>query len=330
MKISIIINNYNYDKFLEEAVTSALNQTYANKEVIIVDDGSTDRSGEILDKYKNQVKVIRKANGGQASAFNTGFAASSGDLILFLDSDDRLYPQACAEAVAAWQPGSSRLQFNLNIIDAMGKLTGNAYSQIFLEGIMISGDYRRLIEEYRLICLPTSGNVFSRQVLEKVFPIDEQDWRLCADTPLIVATAYYGPVQSIMTPLGDYRMHNNGWFRSGNISAKDYFKQMDLRLRTEKFRGVDSKRRRYWMAKLAYEKLETGVNYWPTVWEGVQASKLESANMFERVVEMAWFPWVALLPKSISRKIFEHHLPIGKPHICPHNLAKAKREYKPF
>ncbi len=84
---SIIVNNYNYGRFLAEAIESALSQTYANTEVIVVDDGSTDNSRDIIASYKDQIIPVLKENGGQASAFNAGFQASSGEVIFFLDAD---------------------------------------------------------------------------------------------------------------------------------------------------------------------------------------------------------------------------------------------------
>lgn len=86
--VSILINNYNYGRFLKEAIDSALNQTYPHVEVIVVDDGSTDDSKSIIASYENRIQPILKENGGQASAFNAGFAASQGDIVCFLDADD--------------------------------------------------------------------------------------------------------------------------------------------------------------------------------------------------------------------------------------------------
>ena len=74
--VSILINNYNYGYFLGAAIESALSQTYQNIEIIVVDDGSTDNSREIIAHYGNHIIPILKENGGQASAFNAGFAAS--------------------------------------------------------------------------------------------------------------------------------------------------------------------------------------------------------------------------------------------------------------
>lgn len=91
IKFSIIIPVYNVEKYLNECVESVLNQTYKNIEIILVDDGSTDSSPKICDKYAekdNRIKVIHKENGGLSSARNAGIMAMTGDYVLFLDSDD--------------------------------------------------------------------------------------------------------------------------------------------------------------------------------------------------------------------------------------------------
>lgn len=97
--VSIIINNYNYGRFLGEAIESALNQTYPHLEVIVVDDGSTDNSPKIIAHYKDKIIPVLKENGGQASAFNAGFAATRGDIICLLDADDIALPEKVAEVV---------------------------------------------------------------------------------------------------------------------------------------------------------------------------------------------------------------------------------------
>jgi glycosyltransferase involved in cell wall biosynthesis len=99
MLASIVIGNYNYARFLSAAVESALSQTYRDVEVIVVDDGSTDESRSILHRYKDRVRIVLQENGGRAAVFNSGFRVSSGDIVLFLDSDDLLIPHAI-EAVA--------------------------------------------------------------------------------------------------------------------------------------------------------------------------------------------------------------------------------------
>lgn len=91
--ISVIIPVYNVEKYLSKCITSVQNQTYNNLEIILVDDGSTDNSGSICDRYKEldeRIKVIHKKNGGQGSARNVGLQYFKGTYVTFLDSDDSM------------------------------------------------------------------------------------------------------------------------------------------------------------------------------------------------------------------------------------------------
>lgn len=93
--ISVIIPIYKVEKYLVRCVESILNQTYKNLEIILVDDGSPDNCGEMCDNLAlqdNRIKVIHKQNGGLSDARNAGIAASSGELLTFIDSDDYIAP----------------------------------------------------------------------------------------------------------------------------------------------------------------------------------------------------------------------------------------------
>lgn len=90
-KVSIIVPVYNVEKYLEKCLNSLINQDYKNVEIILVDDGSTDTSGEICDKFEkidSRIKVIHKENNGVSSARNTGLKSANGDYICFVDADD--------------------------------------------------------------------------------------------------------------------------------------------------------------------------------------------------------------------------------------------------
>lgn len=86
--VSIVIPNYNGGQFISEAISSAIEQDYPNIEIIVVDDGSTDNSLEILEAFKGRVTIIQSKNAGASSARNLGIMASKGDYIAFFDSDD--------------------------------------------------------------------------------------------------------------------------------------------------------------------------------------------------------------------------------------------------
>lgn len=89
--ISIIVPVYNVEKYLKECIDSVISQTYKNLEIILVDDGSTDKSGEICDEYSkkdSRIKVIHKENGGLSDARNVALDIAKGEYIGFVDSDD--------------------------------------------------------------------------------------------------------------------------------------------------------------------------------------------------------------------------------------------------
>lgn len=107
--VSIIVPIYNVDKYLDKCINSILSQSYANFELLLVDDGSTDLSGDICDKYAEldgRVKVIHKKNGGVSSARNVGIDCSTGEWIAFVDSDDWIYPDFLKDFVVNFSFGA--------------------------------------------------------------------------------------------------------------------------------------------------------------------------------------------------------------------------------
>jgi glycosyltransferase involved in cell wall biosynthesis len=88
--ITAIVDTYNHERFIEQALSSVLDQGLSSSEleILVVDDGSTDRTAEIATKFEPKVQVLRKPNGGQASAFNVGIAHAKGEVLAFLDGDD--------------------------------------------------------------------------------------------------------------------------------------------------------------------------------------------------------------------------------------------------
>ena len=117
-KISVIIPVYNVEKYLCACVNSVINQTYKNLEIILVDDGSTDKSGAICDEYAlkdERIKVFHKSNGGLSSARNYGLDRMSGDYVFFLDSDDFISLQ-CLEKML-----EVSIEQNADIVSSLNK-----------------------------------------------------------------------------------------------------------------------------------------------------------------------------------------------------------------
>lgn len=91
---SVVIATYNYGRFVARAIDSVLDQTLDDYEIVVVDDGSTDDTQERLCAYAGRITSIRRANGGQASAYNDGIALARGRFVCILDADDELLPDA--------------------------------------------------------------------------------------------------------------------------------------------------------------------------------------------------------------------------------------------
>lgn len=264
--VSIIINNYNYAEFLEDAINSALNQSYPNTEIILVDDGSDDESHSIIEKYRTELICIEKGNGGQASAINCGYFVCSGQLILFLDADDIIHKSTVQSYVDAWlnkDEDVSRIQAPLKIqcedLSIHGKL--------FPMQPLIDGSLRQVVLKYgpaSYPCPPMSGNIWSRDFLSKVLPMPADVYKTSADAYLFTLAPLFGNFISLQEPAGIYRIHHRNSYWRQNISIKQLrsagyqHKQRCLILETfAKSQGedVDEKKwrlsHRYYLAKIA-------------------------------------------------------------------------------
>ncbi len=218
---SIVISSYNYARFLGAAIDSALAQTWRQTEVIVVDDGSTDGSRELIATYAGRVIPVLKSNGGMASTQNAGFAAARGEVTVFLDADDALLPTAVEEAVQRCSdPGVVRVQWNMWEIDAGGARTGRQVPGRTLK----RGDLRtRLIEEGPDACVgpPTSGNAWPRHFLSQVLPIPESLFRQHSDTYLMMLAPLYGTIEALAVPQGLYRVHGDNDYACQPVDEKN-------------------------------------------------------------------------------------------------------------
>jgi glycosyltransferase involved in cell wall biosynthesis len=218
--VSIIINNYNYGRFLQEAINSTLYQTYLSTEVIVVDDGSTDNSRNIITSYGSKIIPVLKENEGQASAFNAGFLASHGDIIIFLDSDDVLLPTAAEKAVEFFENSDLvKVHWALWEIDSKGNRTG----RIKPTTILPDGDIREdvlLMGPEACGTPPTTCHAWSRRFLEEVLPMPVEEYKICADNYLFVLAMASGPMKRILEPQGLYRIHDQNKYYGLDFDEK--------------------------------------------------------------------------------------------------------------
>src|ERR1700760_3744065 len=118
MKLSVIIANYNYRNFVGAAIESALAVDWPDKEVIVVDDDSTDDSRSIIEGFGSNVAAYFRPKSHQLGAHMFGFGQSTGDVIIFLDADDLLEPEVMQEVAKVWRPGVSKVQYRMTLINA--------------------------------------------------------------------------------------------------------------------------------------------------------------------------------------------------------------------
>ena len=216
--VSVVISSFNYRPFVAQAIESALAQNAA-VEVIVVDDGSTDGSREVIARYEGRLQAIFQANGGQGSALNAGFARCRGDVVMFLDSDDVLLPGAVERVARAMaDPAVAKLHWPAGEIDENGAATGRTVPTMPLP----RGDLRaQLLAQgpYGYHWPPTSANAWSRRLLERILPMPEPPFRTCPDLWLAGLAPLYGRVESIDEPLGLWRKHR------ANFSWREDFAQ---------------------------------------------------------------------------------------------------------
>jgi glycosyltransferase involved in cell wall biosynthesis len=209
--VSIIITNYNYGQFLAHSIDSALQQHYHAVEIIVVDDGSTDNSHEVINCYGKLILPIFKQNGGQGSAMNAGFFHSHGEIVIFLDADDMLLPDTVQRIVNAYrvQPEAAKIMYRLEVIDANDQPTGELKPSAHLP--MHSGSLQKnvLMFPFDMVWMATSGNSFAASILKQIMPIPENEYQILADYYLSLLTPLFGPVVFLQDIGGYYRLHGN-------------------------------------------------------------------------------------------------------------------------
>jgi hypothetical protein len=172
--VSILINNHNYAQFLGPAIDSALSQTYPHVEVIVVDDGSTDSSLQVIHSYADRIIPVIKPNGGQASAFNAAFAASSGDILCFLDSDDLFLPHKLSAIVEIFQQ-RPEAQWCFDRLQEFDNDTGQLFplDSLWQPGPLDARSVIKTTGSPPYLPTATSGLSFRRSALLPLLPMPE-------------------------------------------------------------------------------------------------------------------------------------------------------------
>ena len=208
--VTVLIDTYNYGQYVEEAVESVLAQDFPaeEREILVVDDGSTDDTQERLRKFGDSIIYLTKQNGGQASAFNFGLEQARGEIVAFLDADDYWLPgklRRIAEEFAK-HPDAGM------VYHAIRQL--NSAQGIFQDGglPLLSGFLPSNTKDLlSYVLYPTSFLAFRRSALEPLLPIPEA-LRIQADAHLSGLVIFLAPIVGVPECLAVYRIHGENLF----------------------------------------------------------------------------------------------------------------------
>ncbi|MEC4885919.1 MAG: glycosyltransferase family 2 protein [Scytonema sp. PMC 1070.18] len=231
MKVSVLINNYNYHNFVFEAVNSVIKQSIPVDEIIVVDDKSTDDSVLILkENFADNPKiklVLKEENQGQLSSFNDGFKASQGDIICFLDADD-IYTENYIQEIVNFYKENPECDFLFCSAELFGneERIASCYNKNRDLGIT------RIITLYKKVWVGhrTSTLSMRRCVLEQLLPIPYlEDWRIRADDCLVYGASIVQARKFYLAqPLVKYRVHgNNGHYGRSKERTTEYLQRYE-------------------------------------------------------------------------------------------------------
>ena len=222
LKITAIINSYNYEGYIEETLKSVFNQTVVPDEIIVVDDGSTDASCSVIQKYTENypnLKFVKKTNGGQLSSFNVAAQHVTGDIVFFIDSDDIWRSDYIERIVEIYQ--AKAVDFIFCAFEEFGESNKvvKKYDTDKDLGYSVAYTYFRK----KFIGGPTATVSLRSSTFFKVFPIDfEEDWRISADLPLVLGASLAGARKYYCaSPLVLYRIHKKNAHKV-HVKNSDY------------------------------------------------------------------------------------------------------------
>jgi glycosyltransferase involved in cell wall biosynthesis len=214
--VSVLIDTYNHERFIEKAIVSVLEQDFpaGEREILVVDDGSSDRTPEIVRKFEPHVRLLRKANGGQASAFNAGIPECKGEIVAFLDGDDW------------WARGKlKRVTGVLNSEPTVG-LLGHGIHEVFVDGkirtsapekserLQLNSVAAARVFRLRKSYLGTSRMVLRTELARRILPIPEA-LVFEADEYVFTLGALLSELIILQDALTYYGIHGSNLYVSG-------------------------------------------------------------------------------------------------------------------
>jgi glycosyltransferase involved in cell wall biosynthesis len=257
VRLSVVINNHNYARYLKPCIDSILPQMGPDTEIIVVDDGSTDGSLDVLRSYGDLIRVVVQANQGQAAAINAGVAAAAGDILMLLDADDVFQPDKIAAVRRAFSRfGTGRpacLTHRFTWIDRDGvpqRRTIPKLRDLFARlwhwgGLHRVMDVPRAVEtiaRYGYLAWPcqtrTSMFCLNRAMADRIFPIPTHGGRISADEFVVRGCLLSGDFYCLEQPLTAYRDHGgNRWLHAEEKADKGFYRTLAAYL-TERYQAA--------------------------------------------------------------------------------------------
>lgn len=212
--VTVLIDTYNHRNFIEEAINSVLSQDFpvSETEILVVDDGSTDDTHEVVRKFAPRVRLLRKSNGGQASAFNAGITEARGEIIAFLDGDDW------------WAAGKLTAVTKAFDRDKVVGLVGHGVTEVYPDGRQRT-EAPRAVSHFRISSvdqaktfrmqrgfLGTSRMAYRREILRRIGCVPEA-LKFEADEYLFTLAAFLADVMILRESFTFYRLHDRNLFQ---------------------------------------------------------------------------------------------------------------------
>lgn len=225
-KISVITPSYNQGHLIEETIQSVLNQNYPNLEYIVMDGGSTDNTVEVLKRYKDQLSFVSKKDKGQTDAINQGIAKSSGEILMYLNSDDVMLPNTLNTVgeYFAQNPNAMWLTGDYFIIDEQGKKI-----QSFV------ANYKKALRNLPSFNLLSIANfiiqpsTFWRRELGKEIGKFDENLHLCMDYDFWMRAIQKHQLHVLPNHFSLFRIH--GTSKGGTQYEKQFSEEHDVMLR---------------------------------------------------------------------------------------------------
>ena len=243
--VTVLIDTYNYAEYIEEAIASVVSQDFPamEREILVIDDGSTDDTEQRVRKFGNAIQYFRKPNGGQASALNFGLAHARGEIVALLDADDYWLPGKLRRVMEEFdrQPEVGMVYHKLRQWDASRSRHKDG-GLALLSGSIPSR--RKDLLSY--VLYPTSFLAFRRKTLEPLLPIP-YELTTQADAHLSGLIIFLAPIASIPECLAVYRIHGKNLFAYGSDASRQ---QYEARMKT---REILVSGMRSWLMRRGYD-----------------------------------------------------------------------------